>query len=167
MTDPIAPDALREAVVSVLAHHEVTSGGRCIPCSEESPVYAVDHTPGHVADAVLAAVAKHRGAEVERLREWKANAEITLREDKRVMDRDAARNPCIGCNYGDGPQEDCPRHGREYAYWVEGVEVVAAQRDTAEDRIRRALIVLDELVEPGPGSDVLVAILTGTDQEPG
>lgn len=38
-----------------------------------------------------------------------------------------AKPPCVGCTYGDGPQEDCPRHGREYAYWVEGCEMLAAR----------------------------------------
>jgi hypothetical protein len=43
-----------------------------------------------------------------------------------TSDRDG---PCI-CDYGpntDGPQEDCPFHGRPYAYWVERGDALTAR----------------------------------------
>lgn len=36
---------------------------------------------------------------------------------------------CI-CNTGpgtDGPSEDCPAHGRDYSWWVEGAELLQAR----------------------------------------
>jgi hypothetical protein len=80
-----------------------------------------------------------------------------FRPDWRVESWTAARaladvgllrdEPCI-CKpppITEGPEEDCPRHGRPYSYWVEGVSVLGArvgdltrERDEARDRLRLA-----------------------------
>ena len=52
-------------------------------------------------------------------------------------ERDGA---CI-CDYNpdttDGPQEDCPFHGRPYAYWIERGDVLAARLERVEAVARR------------------------------
>lgn len=47
-----------------------------------------------------------------------------------------ARGECVCEPYwpgSDGPSEDCPQHGREYSYWVEGCT-------TLNERIQTALL---------------------------
>lgn len=68
-------------------------------------------------------------AEVERLRRdlgWR---------DSQIADRERRDGECL-CDHNpsttDGPQEDCPYHGRAYGYWVEGV----AQLQAVIERVR-------------------------------
>jgi hypothetical protein len=53
--------------------------------------------------------------------------------------------PCTGCNYDDGPVETCPRHGREYAYWVDGCTELSARCEAQRERIDRVRALCDEL----------------------
>lgn len=52
--------------------------------------------------------------------------------------RNDARGPCTCEPYwpgSDGPSEDCAQHGRPYAYWVEGVNVVMARETVLQERL--------------------------------
>ena len=57
---------------------------------------------------------------------------------------------CI-CDYNpettDGPQEDCPFHGRSYAYWIERGDALAARLEAAEAAVERVGAALSDQVE--------------------
>lgn len=69
-----------------------------------------------------------------------AIAELIKQRNEAIAERDAAlveveqlrtrRGDCI-CDYNptttDGPSEDCPQHGRPYAYWVERSDAALAR----------------------------------------
>lgn len=59
-------------------------------------------------------------------------AENVARSGRPSNERDGA---CI-CDYNpdttDGPQEDCPFHGRPYAYWIERGDALASRLNEAE-----------------------------------
>lgn len=84
-----APDALREAVRDELAHWPIGSG-------YYSTSVALDEA-GEMADAVLAVVAKHRDAEVERLREQAQEIERVAWQ--RRLDLDAAQDRIARARY--------------------------------------------------------------------
>lgn len=80
-------------------------------------------------DSSVAEVLGKLVAEVERLRRdlgWR---------DSQIADRERRDGECL-CDHNpsttDGPQEDCPYHGRAYGYWVEGV----AQLQAVIERVR-------------------------------
>lgn len=50
-------------------------------------------------------------------------------DDCRCAKHGYIHGTCV-CSYGDGPQEDCPIHGRPYAEWAE--LATAAQRELGD-----------------------------------
>lgn len=140
MTDPIAPDALREAVLQRLLD---------LPWRARSADI--------VADAVLAEVAKHRDAEVERL---------TAENDRlRVMWDKSGKNDLIA-EVERLRAEVATRHLQYLT--VQGVAdgeraahiICDDSLKDAQDRIARALAYLDTF-GPDPADDRLRAILRG------
>lgn len=135
MTGPIAPDALREAVLN---EHRRPASYMNPYCSCGEP-----DTKEHLVDAVLAEVAKHRDAEVERLRAvHQAISECHDDPAKAIVDADRIAGAAI---------------------------IRAADAEShltaAQDRIARALAALDdENTLPYPRVCQAFSIPTGADQ---
>ena len=63
----------------------------------------------------------------------------------------AARMPCDGgCNYGEGPMEECSRHGRPPAEVWQIVTEVQAQRDARAARLAAVEALADPDYPPPP-----------------
>jgi hypothetical protein len=149
-----APDERVETVARALLEHRVgywtdAQGWEWAACSgcrwgKDGPRFgrSADAHPAHQAAAVVAAL----GDETARLREWKANAEITLAEDVRYMrtveadlaDARAALDR-VRALFAGGPDTSCravwrwsPSVGRDF-YRVECVEVPLADLRAALD----------------------------------
>lgn len=86
-------------------------------------------------------IAKAADPEFENMRRWASDALSLDRRD----------GGCI-CDSGPesaGPEEDCPWHGREYAYWVELTHDLTGQRDEAlaeVERLRAAAKTLGDII---------------------
>ena len=90
-----------------------------------------------------------------------ANQLATAEAEKEALraDRDALRvgrpyderdGACI-CDYNpettDGPQEDCPHHGRPYAYWIEYGDKQQTRAEAAEAALAGLVAGLSELAD--------------------
>lgn len=77
------------------------------------------------------------------------------------MTHDTTIDACI-CDTGpnsDGPAEDCPQHGRTYAYWV----AAAGEAEAALERVEVVLTEWDQLskAESGTTARIRAAIRGG------
>lgn len=44
-----------------------------------------------------------------------------------------AQEPCIGCN--EYPEQECPKHGRPYSWWVEAANATESRRHALEGQL--------------------------------
>ena len=74
----------------------------------------------------------------------------TLALVARVRELEARHDPCICGPWhpaSDGPKEECPRHGREYGWWVERAEAKERQLLDAEARLEAVDEFIAEAME--------------------
>lgn len=60
------------------------------------------------------------------------------------------------CDYNpgttEGPEEDCPHHGRPYAYWIERGDALQARAEAAEARLAAVAALADEWEQDYPSA---------------
>lgn len=86
---------------------------------------------------------REQAKQMEGERETYRNAQISVEAELNRVRAEIAQweaiFPCSGCNPydGDGPREECPRHGREYAYWVDGCTELSARCEDQREQLDR------------------------------